>query len=168
MAEKKAIKRFYWHCHHNILVEYVYDYQERVNYIKQEKPANEIDTRLRLFKPVKGELPKAYAKACKAYAKVPKACKAYAKVRKAYDKVRKAYDKAYDKVYKVREAHDKAREAHDKAYDKAREAHDKAYEAHDKAYEAYNKAYIENMPAILALHAIECPNCSWDGKKIKF
>ena len=48
----------YWHCHHDKLCEWVYDYQERVDYIKAEKPKNEIKTRLRLFKKIKGKLPK--------------------------------------------------------------------------------------------------------------
>ena len=37
------------HCHHDILVEYCYDYAGRVKEIK-EKPVNEQKTRLRLFK----------------------------------------------------------------------------------------------------------------------
>ena len=38
------------HCHHNILIEHCYDYDERVNAIITTKPNNEVDTRLRLFK----------------------------------------------------------------------------------------------------------------------
>jgi len=54
----KKLTGIYWHCHHDIICEYVYDYQERVDYIKKEKPKNEIKTRLKLFKPVKVKLPK--------------------------------------------------------------------------------------------------------------
>ena len=54
MENKKVISGMYFHCHHDVLCEWVYDYQERVDYIKNHKPKNEIETRLRLFKKVKG------------------------------------------------------------------------------------------------------------------
>ena len=54
----KVKQGFYWHVHHDMLLEYCYDYEERVNYIKNYKLQGEIETRLRLFKPVKGKLPK--------------------------------------------------------------------------------------------------------------
>jgi len=38
------------HCHHNILIEYCYNYQERVEVIKRTKPKKEQKTRLKLFK----------------------------------------------------------------------------------------------------------------------
>ena len=38
------------HCHHDVLVEYCYDYDERVASIKKEKPKNEQEIRLRVFK----------------------------------------------------------------------------------------------------------------------
>ena len=58
MENKTRLTGMYWHCHHDKLYEWVYDYQERVDYIKAEKPKNEIKTRLRLFKKIKGKLPK--------------------------------------------------------------------------------------------------------------
>ena len=65
------------HCHHAILLEYCYDYQERVDYIKSDKPKNEQKTRLKLFKllPKEAEkdIPKyyleAYRKRVEAYLK---------------------------------------------------------------------------------------------------
>lgn len=44
------IKGFAIHCHHNILINYCYDYDERVRAIKNNKPLNEQEIRLRLFK----------------------------------------------------------------------------------------------------------------------
>ena len=38
------------HCHHNILIEHCYNYDERVEAIKRDKPQNEQEIRLRLFK----------------------------------------------------------------------------------------------------------------------
>ena len=85
----------YWHVHHDVLVEYCYDYEERAEYIRKNKPANEVETRLRLFQPVKGKLP----------AGLVKATKAYGKPMEAHNKVREAYDKASEACNKALEAH---------------------------------------------------------------
>ena len=56
------------HCHHNILIEHCYNYDERVEAIKRDKPQNEQEIRLRLFKLLPKEaieeLPTAWHKAC--------------------------------------------------------------------------------------------------------
>ncbi len=101
---------FYWHVHHDVLVEWSDNIQERIDYIEANKPANEQATRLQLLRPVVGHLPA--------------------------------------EIIEAMEAYDKAGEA----YNKAGKACDEAWEAHDKE--------------INALHAIECPNCPWDGKTI--
>jgi hypothetical protein len=128
----------YWHVHHNILLEWCYNYNERVEAIKLRKPKNEIEPRLYFLKPVKSKLPQ----------KLTKAWKAYGKAYEAHDKACEAYDKA-------REAHDKAR----KAYDKAWKARYKAWKACYKVYEAHKKD-------IEKLHQKECPDCVWDGEKM--
>jgi len=81
-----------WHIHHDALVEPLTEpLENRIKFIKERKPAREIETRLRLMKPVRGKLPelaKAYAEWAKAYAKWVKAdaelAKAYAEWAKAY------------------------------------------------------------------------------------
>ncbi len=55
MGEQKS--SFYWHVHHDRLLEHCYDYGERLRYILKHKPENERELRLRLFQPVRGELP---------------------------------------------------------------------------------------------------------------
>ena len=121
---KDKIKGLAIHLHHDKLAEYCYDYNQRVEEIKNTKPLAEQEIRLRLFKilpeealkdtPVKlqkadAEWKKAYAewdKACaerdKAYAKWDKACaerdKAYAELKKATAELSKAcaeWSKAY-------------------------------------------------------------------------
>ncbi len=87
---------FAWHCHHDVLMEYVVDYDERAKYIQENKPKNELELRLRLFQMVTGPLSPAL----------------------------------------------------------------------DTARAALDTAIRDNMPALLALHAQECPNCPWDGKTI--
>ena len=83
------------HCHHNTLLEHCYNYDERVEAIKEDKPQNEQEIRLRLFKmlPVEAiaglpkKLVKAYAEWKKAYAERDKA---YAEWKKAYAEWHKA------------------------------------------------------------------------------
>jgi len=144
---------FAFHVHHDVLVEWCTDYDERVQYIKENKPASEQALRLRLFKFVPVDrLPPEPAKAWEAYNKAREAC----------DKAWEAYNKAREACNKAREACNKAREAYDKAW----EAYDKAWEACDKAWEACNKAWEACMPELIKLHEELCPNCTWDGKTI--
>ena len=119
--------QFAWHVHHDVLVEpLVEPIENRIAYIKSDKPQHEQELRLRLLKPVKGKLPIALVKAGSAYLK-------------AWE----AYDKAWS--WGVRE--------------KTRDAYIKTRDAYINAMDAY-------MPEILALHAVECPDCPWDGKTI--
>jgi len=92
----------FWHIHHDVLVEYCFDYPTRVDFIKNNKPTNEIEARIFYLKPVKGRLPVEFTEACEAYDKV---CEAYSKASEAYSKAYEACGKAY-------EAHGKAYEAH--------------------------------------------------------
>ena len=153
-------KKWYWHVHHDILVEPLTEpIENRIAFIKANKPKEEVETRLRLLKPIKALLPVDVVKTWEAY---DKAREAHDKAWEAYDKAWEAYDKAWEAYVKAWEAYDKAREA----YVKAREAGDKAWEAYDKAREAYNKTLNDHKDEIDALHREECPNCPWDGETI--
>ncbi len=49
---------FWWHVHHEILVETLTEpVRARINYIKSDKPKNEVELRLQLMKPVLGKIP---------------------------------------------------------------------------------------------------------------
>jgi len=89
-----------FHCHHDILLEYCYDYDERVSYIKKHKPKDEQELRLRLFKMIPEDRLsqdglKDYYKVAEAY---NKAQEAYRKAREAYDKAQEAYIKKNSKA----------------------------------------------------------------------
>jgi len=110
---KKVTKGFFWHVHHEKLIEWCFDYNERANYIRADKPENEQETRLRLFKPVRGKLPQ----------EVIESGHIYCKVRQAYDKkVEQAGDKAWQAYNKTRHALD---EALSKNMSKIKKLHDK-------------------------------------------
>ena len=136
------MKGFAFHCHHDVLVEYVTDYDERVECIKENKPEKERELRLRLFKIIPdGRIPSALLKAKEAHTRAEEAC---AKAGKAYGKALKA----------------------GKAYGKAGEAYIKAWEAYAKVGKAYIKAGKACYPELEKLHAELCPNCPFDGHTI--
>jgi len=116
------MKGLAFHCHHDTLVEYVYDYEERVKVIKQTKPKDEQELRLRLFKMIPDELlPK-------------KGLATYLKTGDAYYRARDAYDSAWDACHSAWDAYDKAWYAYDKAWD---------------AYYTNNKTTLEKLHAKL-------------------
>ena len=82
MTDNQEKKGLSIHCHHDLLVEYCTNYEERVNYIKLYKPEYENELRLKLFKllPKKAlnDLPEKYVKADADWQK------AYADRQKAY------------------------------------------------------------------------------------
>ena len=90
------------HCHHNILVEHCYNYDERVEAIKRDKPRNEQEIRLRLFKLLPKEaieeLPTAWRKADaewdKACAERRKACAELDKACAEWDRTWAEWNKA--------------------------------------------------------------------------
>ncbi len=108
-------KGFYWHVHHDELVEFCYDYEERASFIRTDKLTDEQETRLHLFKLVKGSLPQ----------EVIEALQACARTEQAYTKARQVYTKAW------------------KAREKAWQAYDKAWQAHGEALKNNMPAIIE-------------------------
>jgi hypothetical protein len=137
---------FYWHIHHDVLVEPATEpIEQRSEYIRQRKPANQIETRLRLLKPVKGELPQAFVEARRAY---DEASRAYEEAWLAYDEASRAYEEAW------------------LAYEEAWLACEEARRAYHEVWLAYDDARGAHKTEIEALHAQECPDCPWDGKTI--
>ena len=147
MKTNKKKSGLFWHVHHDLLVEYCYNYKERYDCIVVNKPKSEIPTRLKLFKLVKGKFPNEVIKACKT---CNKACKACNEAYKAYSEAYKAYSEAYkarDEVYKARE---------------------EAYKAYNEACKTRDEAINDNLPALLKLHKKEC-GCGWTPEAgIKF
>ena len=150
---------FFWHVHHEKLMEWCHSYDERAEYIRTEKSSDEQETRLRLFQPVKGNLPEEVIKAGRARDKASRAYdEAYRANDEAYrarDEARRTYDKAWLTYYKAR-----------RAYNEADRAYDEAWQVRNEARQAYDEAVSRNMSAIEALHAEECPNCPWNGHTI--
>jgi hypothetical protein len=117
---------WYWHLHHDRLIEWTDDIDKRWDYVVREKCEEELEIRLRLMRPVIGPLP---AKLDAARAK--------------WNAARAKWNAAFAKL-------DAARAKWNAACDKL-----------DAARAKWNAD-----PAIIALHAVECPGCPWDGETI--
>ena len=87
---------WYWHVHHNIFAEPLTEpIEKRIAFIKANKPKEEVETRLRLLKPIKALLPADVVKTWE-----------------AYDKAREAGDKAWEAYVKTWEAYNKTLNDH--------------------------------------------------------
>jgi hypothetical protein len=92
MTKTPKIGDWFWHVHHKRLCELLTEpLENRIVYMKDNKPENEIETRLRWMTPVRGRVPVALVEAGPAY---DKARAAYQEAGPAYDKPRAAYQKA--------------------------------------------------------------------------
>lgn len=58
---------FFWHAHHDVLFEWCFNYNERAEYIKTDKPRGEQEIRLKLFQPVREILPAEVVKVRRVY-----------------------------------------------------------------------------------------------------
>ena len=89
---------FYWHVHHDELIEWCWDYGARARYIRDAKPKDEQDLRLGLFQPVRGDLPAAVVAASQAYRE---ASQAYDEASQAYREASQAYREAGRAYHRV-------------------------------------------------------------------
>ena len=98
------ISGFAFHCHHDTLLEWVTNYDERVKYIKASKPKNEMKLRLKLFKMIPVDrLP---TELVKAWGDYYKAEGDYRKIWGIFykDKAKKVRNKAWEVYVKTRKA----------------------------------------------------------------
>lgn len=133
------------HCHHDVLFEHVYDYDQRVEYIRNAKPPSEVKIRLEVFQLV----PEKYYTLL--HAEWVKATVARNKARAEVDKARAVWSKATAEV--------------DKAYAEVDKAYVVFYKADaevDKAYNAWDKADREKI------HKLVCGCKYWNGEKLVF
>src|SRR3990167_9045873 len=122
--------------------------EDRIAYIKVEKPEHERAVRLHAMRPVKGQLPEPVLAALSWFGK---ACDERDKARAEWDKASAELDKALAERAlaegeKARDERDKARDERDKAraeWDKASAEWEKARDERDKASAEWDKARVE-------------------------
>ena len=115
---KEGVGEFFWHIHHERLLEVATEpIENRIEFIRKNKPSHEVETRLRLLKRVIGPLPHPLLKAEKKYSealeKYNKAREKYNEAREKYDKAREKYNEAWKECYKARKKYnDQIEELH--------------------------------------------------------
>ena len=160
-----------FHVHHDQLVEWCFDYDERVKYITSDKPASERELRLRLFRLIPlSQLPGKQSAGYKALTEAGQKCdEAVQKLTEAVQKRTEAVQKLDEAGQKRAEAGQKLVEAeqkYDEAVQKYGEAGQKRDEAGQKLTEARQKYNNKYLPSLKLLHLRLCPDCPWDGKTI--
>jgi len=147
MTSPKQELKFAWHVHHNVLVEPLTEpIEDRIAYIKDEKPPKEVPLRLKLLKVVKGKLPEKFVE-----------------VWKTYDKVRKAWSKTYKTYVDVSMM---ACGEVGNTYVEVLEKLEKLKKDYIEVENAWVDALKVYKKEISALHEKECPECPWDGETI--
>ena len=97
----KALK-FYWHIHHDTLIEPLIEpIKNRIKHIKGNKPKNEIELRLKLLKPVEGELPKEFIDAWQKYGETRQK---YGEARQKYEEAKQRCEEARQKCVEERDS----------------------------------------------------------------
>ncbi len=144
MGEIMAKIEYYWHIHHDELIEPTVDIKERENYIMAYKPENEIPLRLELM--TKMEHPR----------KLPKEWK---------DTYKELYklNKEWDKLYVIWNYSLVGESKSMDIVDKKINIIEKKIEKDIKKIIALNKKYKSQFEA---LHKEEHPDCPWNGKTI--
>ena len=163
-----------FHCYDGKLYEFVYNYDERVEWIKISKRQEEQELSLRLLKmiPLKlvpGREDKEYQTLINASEIVRKTGKACAKAWERYKEVWKSCSESWVIYGEAGKALDEARKVSKKIVKvgevcgKTREARNKAWGNYGRAWEAYNNKWGTK---IVSLHEELCPNCPWNGQTI--
>jgi hypothetical protein len=140
---------FAWHVHHRTLVEPLTEpIEKRVAYIRATKPQTEIETRLRLLKPVKGSLP----------AELIEAWKEFWTVNQYVQQIER---QLHNSPFRPPNVSDPISGNWNVDPYKVRLEQESAYRE-----KRYFDALRMHAPEIEALHKVECPDCPWDGRTI--
>mgnify|MGYP001583304623 FL=1 len=136
----------YWHIHHDVLAEFAVEpIEERIAFIKAKKPEAEIETRLRLMRPIQHKLS---SPDFKEISEAARACR----------DARAATKEARQKRHTTQGGFDLYREAYELA---------NLASSHYQGYKnALRHPEYPLYKELEALHKLECPNCPWDEDTI--
>lgn len=148
---------FAWCCHHEVHIERLDNWRDRVAFISKNKPVSEQAVRFRNFRPVcRLQTTEAYKARVGAYKAWVEADKAWAEAYKVWAEAYKTWTKAYKTWTKA-----------DKAWTKAYKAWTKADKVWVEAFKTWAKAYKAwSEPDKKALHDLDWPDNTWNGRSI--
>ncbi len=134
---------FAFHCHHDILVEYVHDYDERMSFIRLHKPFSEQLLRLHLFQLIPTD-------------KLPTELVDVISVEVAARDARNKASDTYGFIVRRQE----------QPSSKERQSYREVIQAHSDAEVKCITIMGKYLPELKKLHNSICPNCPWDGDTI--
>ena len=142
---------FYWHVHHTVLLEWCYNYGERVRAIMDTK-GKEVETRLKVLKPVKEPLPRDLMEIGWEY---------------ATEIVRNS--DAFQRIIWLKEIYFKtAHQPYWEMFNKAQKDYIEIKKYFDKTRKRYDEVLLKYAPLLDKLHKKECGCKEWNGKELVF
>jgi hypothetical protein len=163
--EKPDTFQIVWHGYHSELLMPTNNLTERLDYIKREKPPEQIELRLRLIKPVQGVLPESIIKSGKRYADAREMVSRleieYVEARDLCNSVRYSGSRLLEGETQL-ERHNMIEKLSLKA-GIARLAFDKARRKSLTMMKRFDKAVLVDLELIETLHTQECSDCPWNG-----
>ncbi len=156
--------KFYWHIHHGVLLEPLTEpLKNRIEYIKNDKPKEEIELRLKLIKPVKGKLPKELIKKAQEWYKIQQK---YNKVAQEYDKIKREYEIIVKGRYSCLEYGKIVKKYYEvvNKYRKIIAEYNKIGKENLKKVIGYENIIQKYLPQLKTLHKKEC-GCGYDFKR---
>lgn len=159
MTASSDIGKLYWHVHHDKLLEpLTEELQTRIDYIKANKPENEIATRLRLMHLASSAVSEGWTVYDKIWSE------GLADFEKARSEAWAVYHKIWSEGLAVfQKAGADAWAVYDKTEFEGLAVFEKAM---SKAWAVHEKAMSKAWASVDAIHKQECPNCPWNGETI--
>jgi len=150
MEQSIELVGLFWHFREDALLGQCHKPRERAEDIRGHKtrPLSKRELQLKLFQPVKGQLPQELVDVGNAYSEAEIACFETGK-----------------KASSVREVKEQFEALKDPLSEESR-VWDKAYNAWEKTGRAYDRALYVHRDEIEALHEQECLDCPWNGVTI--
>ncbi len=139
----------YWLCHHELIMEWVDDYDQRVAYIKSEKKPRERPRRLHWFRRVQGELPAELVRAARI-------------ARKHVDAFFRARQTSLHHLCSDRYRSDPS------GYKRLCATETRLRRIAKRADTRYWNLLKKHKRRIVRLFRQECPGCPWNGKRLVF
>jgi len=160
-----------FHCHHDRLVEFVTNYDERVAYIKQEKPPAERPLRLRLFQMVPPE---------RLSAGLAEAVNESTRLREESDRLRAEGNRLWEEGHRLWAEASRLWTESTRLWAEGTRLWEEGHRLWAESTRLWTESTrlwaestrlgVENiaqhMPELLALHAELCPECPWNGQTI--
>jgi len=145
------------HCHHDVLVEVVWDYDKRVQFIQENKLEGEIPLRLRLFQLIPEDRLPAELVAAMAEGK-----RLWAEGKRLWAEG----DRLWAEGNRISDKGNRFWVESNRLWAEGNRLMAEGKRLMAEGKRLWAEGIAAHMPELLALHAELCPDCPWDGETI--